>query len=346
MQIVAEKQYKIVVVGCGGMSNAWISNALKIPGCSIVGLVDVRREAAAAQAQKYNLGDGVVFDTLQQALETTKADLVFDVTVPGAHHEVTLTALKNNCHILGEKPLSDNLPHAQEMVSAAKKVGKLYAVMQNRRFDPNIRAVRKAVQSGAIGEVEEVHADFFIGAHFGGFRDVMEDVLIVDMAIHTFDQGRFICGCDPVSVYCHSSNPKHSWYKGHASATCIFEMSNGVVFTYRGSWCAEGLQTSWESNWRVVLSKGTLLWDGAKGIKAAAVKPDGKHGFHSEMIDVPVEIDPLPYGGHDGLIRDFIECLQTGRTPMTICDDNIKSLAMVMAAVESRKTGKKVAIKW
>lgn len=343
---MTDKQYKIVLVGCGSMANGWVSNALKIPACKVVGLVDVRKEAATAMAQKYGLGPEVVFDTLQQAIDATKADVVFDVTIPGAHHNVTLTALKNNCHVLGEKPLADSLEHAQEMVAAARKSGKLYAVMQNRRFDPNIRAVRKIIESGAIGAVEEVHADFFIGAHFGGFRDVMDDVLIVDMAIHTFDQARYISGCDPVSVYCHASNPRHSWYKGQASATCIYEMSNGVVFTYRGSWCAEGLPTTWESDWRVVLSKGTLRWDGAKEIKAQALKPDGKPGFHSEMVDVPVTIDPLAFGGHDGLIRDFVECLQTGRKPMTICDDNIKSLAMVMAAVESRKTGKKVAIRW
>lgn len=343
---MAEKQYKVVVVGCGSMAGAWVSNALKIPACKIVGLVDIRKDAATAMAQKNGLAPEVVFDTLQQAIDATTADVVFDVTLPGAHHDITLTALKNRCHVLGEKPLSDNLAHAQEMVAVAGKSGKLYAVMQNRRFDPNIRAVRKVVESGAIGTVEEVHADFFIGAHFGGFRDLMDDVLIVDMAIHTFDQARYISGCDPVSVYCHASNPKRSWYKGHASATCIYEMSNDVVFTYRGSWCAEGLHTTWESDWRVVLSKGTLRWDGAKCIKAQTIKPDGKHGFHSEMVDVPVTIDPLPYVGHDGLIRDYMECLQTGRKPMTICDDNIKSLAMVMAAVESRKTGKKVAIRW
>jgi len=42
----------------------------------------------------------------------------------------------------------------------------------------------------------------------------------------------------------------------------IFEMSNGVVFNYRGRWCAEGLNTPWECTWRAVGEKGTALWDG------------------------------------------------------------------------------------
>ena len=166
------------------------------------------------------------------------------------------------------------------------------------------------------------------------------------MAIHTFDQARFLGNCDPVSVYCHSFNPKHSWYKGNASAICIFEMSDGVVYTYRGSWCAEGLQTSWESQWRIVGAKGTMLWDGGSNIRAAHLKPEGKPGFHSEMEETTIKVEALPYTGHGGLIRDYIECLQTGKTPLTVCSDNIKSLAMVMAAVESSRTNKKVRIEW
>lgn len=343
---MSEQTFNVVLVGCGGMANGWMTGALKMPSLKIVGLVDIHRQAAEKMAEKYQLDPAVVFGSLDEALEKTKADLVFDVTIPGAHHDVVTTALRHGCNVLGEKPLSDSLASAKEMVAAAQKAGKVYAVMQNRRFDPNIRTVRKVIESGAIGSVEEVHADFFIGARFGGFRDAMEDVLIVDMAIHTFDQARFISAGDPLSVYCHSSSPAHSWYKGHASAICIFEMSSGITFSYRGSWCAEGCPTTWESDWRIITSKGSMLWDGATKIKAQRVKEGGAHGFTSEMEDVPVTIEPLPFSGHEGLIRDYVECLQTGRNPMTICSDNIKSLAMVMASVESRKTGKKTEIKF
>jgi predicted dehydrogenase len=49
---------------------------------------------------------------------------------------------------------------------------------------------------------------------------------------------------------------------------------------------------------------------------------------------------------HEALIFDFLDCLATGRTPQTICTDNIKSLAMVEAAVESAKSEKKVKVQW
>jgi predicted dehydrogenase len=326
------------------MSKAWL-NAAKAHGqLQVVGLVDVRREAAEQRANEYQLGVNVVFDTVAQALARTRPDLLFDVTIPDAHCSVTLAALKRGVHVLGEKPMAPTLSQARRMAAAAQASGKLYAVMQNRRFEPEIRAVQAALAAGAIGPVAEIHSDFFLGPHFGGFREAMEHPLLIDMAIHTFDQARFIGGVDPVAVYCHSFNPAHSWYKGHASAQCIFEMSNGVVFNYRGSWCAQGHATSWHAQWRVVGGQGTLLWEGPR-IDAQAVVPDGA-GFTHSTRPVPVTVTPMPQTGHAALINEFVDCVQHGRTPMTHCQDNIKSLAMVFAAVKSARTGKRVKVEW
>jgi predicted dehydrogenase len=222
--------------------------------------------------------------------------------------------------------------------------------MQNYRYVPGIVTVAQQIRGGVIGNVEELHADFFIGAHFGGFRDAMEFPLILDMSIHTFDASRYISGADPVSVYCHSFNPKRSWYKGDASASAIFEMKtpegDPIVFNYRGSWCAEGLGTPWNGNWRIVGSRGTITWDGAGTIKVASIKPDGKHSFISEMVESSHPETTLALSGHGGLMQGYLASQAAGKPPVTVCTDNIKSLAMVLAAVESGKAGAKVGVKW
>ena len=46
---------------------------------------------------------------------------------------------------------------------------------------------------------------------------------------------------EPASVYCQEWEPTNSWYRQGSSATAIFEIGGGIVFTYRGSWCADGL---------------------------------------------------------------------------------------------------------
>jgi len=245
---------------------------------------------------------------------------------------------------LGEKPLADSMESARKMVAAAQEAGKVFAVMQNRRYDARIRRLRHFLASGAIGPITTVHCDFFIGAHFGGFRDHMRHVLLMDMAIHTFDAARFITGADPLAVYCKEWNPSGSWYDDDASAVAIFDMTDGIVYTYRGSWCAEGLNTTWESDWRIIGEKGSVRWNGADLFQAQVVVKTGS--FFSELQDV--ELPPYDAGnkvdGHAGAIRDFVHCIRTGETPETICTDNIKSLAMVFGAIESAQLGRPVSI--
>ena len=171
-------------------------------------------------------------------------------------------ALQAGCHVACEKPMAHSMQAARATSALAAESGLNYAVMQNRRYRQPIRAVRDIVASGALGELGIVNADFYLGPHFGGFRDAMESPLLLDMAIHTFDQARFITGRDPLAVYCHEFNPGWSWYAHGAAATAVFEMTGGLVFTYRGCWCSEALTTSWESAWRLVGGRGTLCWDG------------------------------------------------------------------------------------
>jgi predicted dehydrogenase len=341
-----QQPLRAVLVGCGAMSEAWLSAAAALPDLTIVGLVDLHAAAAQRRAEQFALHTAVVGDDLAHTLRQTSAEIVFDCTIPEAHLQVTLTALAHGCHVLGEKPLADSLEHAQQMLAAAQAAGKLYAVIQNRRYDPNIRRMRRLVASGELGQLTTLTSDFLIGAHFGGFRDQMRHVLLLDMAIHTFDAARLLSGADPVSVYCKEWNPSGSWYAHGASAVAIFELSDGTIYTYRGSWCAEGLPTSWESDWRLVGTRGSARWDGGAGFAAEVVTSTG--GFRSETA--PLALPPLAahdgVGGHAGIIAEFVRCVRSGAQPETICTDNIKSLAMVLGAIASAEQGRPVAISW
>src|SRR5207249_4503357 len=117
----------------------------------------------------------------EHALAEVRPDFVVDVTVPEAHHDVTLAALAAGVPVLGEKPM------------AAVRAGKLYMVSQSRRYDARLHAMRRLIVE-QIGELGILNSDYYIGAHFGGFRDEMVSPLVLDMAIHTFDAARYLSG--------------------------------------------------------------------------------------------------------------------------------------------------------
>jgi predicted dehydrogenase len=333
---------KAVVVGAGGMGHAWVDNLKKCEDIQTVGWVDIRPGAAAAGLEKQQVAGAKAYEDFGKALAEAKPDFVVDVTVPEAHHDITLQSLAAGVPVLGEKPMADSMARARAMVAASEKSGKLYMVSQSRRYDARALAFRQIIQE-QVGQLGILNSDFYIRAHFGGFRDEMKSVLLLDMAIHTFDNARQISGADPVSVYCEEFNPAWSWYKGDASATAMFEMTGGLRYTYRGSWCAEGCNTSWESEWRAFGAKGGATWDGKNAPIAERVV--GAEGFIRKVEPHAATLLPMPHGGIGGSLREFIHALKTGETPQGECHDNIKSLAMVFAAVESAASGKRVEVK-
>ncbi len=334
-------EYKAIIVGAGGMGRAWGKNLKACDEVDVVGWVDLRPGIAAEAIAEIGLERARGGENLGEALATLKPDFVVDVTIPEAHRDVTLEVLAAGVPVLGEKPMADSMEHAREMVAASERAGKLYMVSQSRRYDPRLHAMHTLItqQTGPLGIL---NSDFYIGAHFGGFRDEMPNVLMLDMAIHTLDAARFLCGADPVSVYCDEFNPPWSWYTGDACATAIFEMTGGLRYTYRGSWCSEGLHTSWEAEWRAVGPHGTATWDGEGAPRAEVVVEPG--GFVSKTEPRTMEVDETMPRGIAGSLRDFLNALRTGATPMGECHDNIKSLAMVFGAIESARTGQRVSL--
>lgn len=335
---------RVVLAGCGGISNAWLGTDSVKKQVEVVGLVDIREAAAVDKAEQHGLVKAETGTDLVAMLKKVQPDVVFDCSIPEAHCDITVAALKHGCHVLGEKPMADTMANARKMVRAAEKAGKLYAVMQNRRYQPEIRRLRRFLDSGAIGKVTTVQSNFFIGAHFGGFRDEMPHVLLLDMAIHSFDQARLITGQDAEAVYCHEWNPSGSWYKHGASAVATFEMTDDVVYTYQGSWCSEGCNTSWECDWHIIGEKGSVKWDGGATFRCEVA--NAKTGFIRKQRErsVPKGCPKRLSGGHSGPIAEFIKCVKEDGTPETICTDNIKSLAMVHGAVRSADQKRRVAV--
>ena len=326
------------------MANAWLGYITKRGDSEIIGLCDIIISRAEDYKTKYGLNCGVFGDIKTALAACPETNLVVDCTTPDAHEYIITSALNAGADAIGEKPMAETRAQALNQIAAANAAGRSYSVMQNRIYLPGMRTIKKALGDNLIGRLGSVSSDFFIGAHFGGFRDLMDNVLILDMAVHTFYQARFIIGANPKSAYCHEFNPPGSWYKGNASAIAIFEFENGAVYDYRGSWCAEGFNTSWECDWRVIGEKGTIKWDGGANL-SAQVKKENVSGFTVPFDEIKLDfIDTAKNHGHEGCFDEMFSALAEGRPAETDCRENYYAMNMVYGAIESAKYGKKVAL--
>ena len=333
-----EPRCRVLVVGCGAMSRRWLQYLTARADLEVVGLVDVAPQAAAARAAEVGL-EVPQFTAVERAIAETAPAVVCDVTVPEAHAAVAAAALQAGCHVLSEKPLAASMQEARATTALARSRGLTCAVMQNRRYSAPIRAAQAIVAAQQLGNLGIINADFYGGPHFGGFREQMQSPLVLDMAIHTFDQARFISGRDPVAVlHCHEFNPHWSWYAHGAAANVVFEMTGGLVFSYRGCWCTAEHPTAGDAAWRLHGDRGALLWDGS-GHPAVELTGDATPNAPSA---------PAPYrgrNGHAGCLDEMFAAIAQGRPAAeTDCTDHLKSLAMVFAALESFRRRESVPI--
>ncbi|NLM78010.1 MAG: Gfo/Idh/MocA family oxidoreductase [Ruminococcaceae bacterium] len=347
MALIPPLPVRIVVAGCGNMSRAWIDYTLKRQDCQIVGLVDPDPEAIRRTKEAYALTEVPTGPDLAAVIRDSKAALVYNLAIPAAHYDITRTAFAAGCAVMSEKPLAESLDQADDLVAKARKNNLFFAVMQNRRYLEQIRSCRRLITDGVIGTPGYYGADFYLGPRFGGFRDLMASPLLLDMAIHTFDQARFLSDTRALSVYCHEFNPPGSWYQGNASAVALFELSDGSVFCYRGSWCAVGCQTSWEADWRITGSNGSIRWDGHTMPWAEIAAPEPDQGVRTFLPELNrVDGADVWHGQerHAGCLDEMFNALLSGRPAETDGTDNRHSLAMVMGAIESARTGRRLSL--
>jgi predicted dehydrogenase len=328
-----------VVVGAGFLGPFWARELLASPDTEMVGWVDMDADRVRLRRDELRLGGVAVGTDLAAILASVQPDFVVNVTAPEAHRDVTLGALNAGAAVLTEKPLAISMDDARDMVAAADAAGRLLMVSQNRRYMPTLLAFRDAV--AGLGTLASLTCDFYIGHRVEPERFVtaMDHPLLLDMAIHLFDAARLIAAAEPESVYCEAYSPPWSWYAGPAAANAIFRMTGDVRVAFSGSWVADGFQTSWTGRWRAVGERGSATWDGQR---APRVQPAPG-----------VELPPVPpvraarpprrrFPGLEAALAEFVASLRGGRPPQSEGRDNLRSLAMCHAAVESARTGKPV----
>jgi predicted dehydrogenase len=334
------------------MGRAWLRLLGGSADVELAGVVDLNPQAARDALAELGLGSVPVGTSLTELAGAVGAQAVVNVTVPAAHHPVNVEAHFLGLPVLCEKPAAPTVAEALSLAAVAEATGQLLMISQSRRYFRTLAAFQRLADR--LGEIGVLTCDFFKAPHFGGFREEMEHVLLVDMAIHAFDAARYLLGQNPVSVYCEEFNPGWSWYAGDAAAAAVFEMDGGTRFVYTGSWCADGLETSWNGSWRINGANGTAVWDGALAPVAelvagagAGADDGGELGSASSVPGSVVGDADASAGGPEeiaGALAEFVRSLRTGEVPSGEVHANVLSLAMVEAAVKSSQTGQRVLI--
>jgi predicted dehydrogenase len=336
---------RLIQIGLGGWGQYWNGVVRRSPDFELAACVDMS-PAALAQAQaRLGIPPEICFATPEQALAAVEADAALvTASLPG-HAPAALAALAAGKHVLVEKPFAPSLAEARAVVDAAAAAGRILMVSQNYRFFPAARAVAALVRAGTLGPVGAVAIDFRRYANAAdspGHRHyTLAQPLLLDMAIHHFDLMRLVLGQQPRRISCHAWNPAWSKFADPAAAFATIEFDGGAVVSYRGSWVSPAPQTSWDGVWRMEFAGGEVQWTGRNGRDTSGdrvtVRPLGKPARR-------VALPELPATDLDGSLAAFAQAIRAGQPPETSGRDNLGSLALTYAAIESATTGQPVSI--
>src|SRR3954452_25149296 len=169
---------RIGYVGIGGQGSGHVRNLLKIPGCRITAVCDVRPErtewAAKAIADAghpapaaYTRGPR----DFERLCETEQLDLVYNATPWEFHVPIMLAAMKNGKHTATEVPAAMTVDDCWAMVEAAEKLQKHCVLMENCNYDRMEMMAFNMVRKGVFGEL--LHAE-------GGYLHDLRSVKFAD----------------------------------------------------------------------------------------------------------------------------------------------------------------------
>ncbi len=317
------------------------------PGWELAAVVDIDRKRLADAAAQHALRDDQLHQSLDSAIAAGGLDACLVVVPPEAHAEVAITAARAGLHCLVEKPLAGTVAEAKAMVAAADDAGVRLMVNQNYRYRRAPRTVKKLVSDGAVGAIGAVNIQFRKAAHFGGgFREKMAHPLVLDMAIHHFDQLRGTVGFEPAEVTARSWNPKWSWFDGDAMASAMFRADDGAVATYTGSWVARGADTTWDGDWRIEGTEGELHWaDNTVSLRPQSVFTSVfVPGAREERGRLVFDLLALAAEDRQGSLAAFHDAVTSGEEAETSGRDNLRTLATVLAVRTAIERGETVTL--
>ena len=155
---------KVAIVGLGGIGNRHAQVYEKREDTELVAVCDIIKEKADKAAEKYGakafysikemLADGIQIDAASMCTAGAENG--------GDHYEATMDLLNGGLPVLGEKPISNDLDKAREMVALAKEKNLRYGIDLNHRFTPAALRAREWIDQGRLGELNIINMTMWI----------------------------------------------------------------------------------------------------------------------------------------------------------------------------------------
>lgn len=334
------EQFPIAVVGCGGIMRSAHLPAYQRFGYRVVVACDIIEDNARRAAEQFGIPRYTT--RLEDVLDDPQVKVV-DLAVHATQRRPLIEQIAAaGKHILSQKPFAMSFAEAQQMVEICERAGVTLMVNQQARWAPAHRALKLVLESGALGHLYSV-------LHLNrSFQDVPESWYvklqhfnIVDHGIHYIDLSRYYTGQTPLRVKATTT-----LVPGQAA---VSPMIYTILCEYAEYAPGAQLMATLHFNniVRVRQSLGRYEWflDGTEGSAVASstelALSTRDDLLRRQVFAIQGTWFPEAFGGSMG---ELLTALAERRLPLTHGRDNLQSIKIALAAVESSETGRTVAL--
>jgi len=344
--------YKMIQVGTGGFGRSWCERFLppnvKDGLIEVVAAVDINPEALENARKFLHLRSDQCYTDVKKAFDENKADFCTVVVRPGRHELIVDAALAHDLHILSEKPIADTLEASVRIAKKVKRAGKKMGVTMSHRFDQDKTTLRAELRSGKHGALDYLVMRFTCDcrkfASWGRFRHEIPDALMIEGAVHHLDILADLAGAKCDTIYAQTWTPPWGEFQGHCQGLVLMHFENDTRAVYEGAKTnAVGLNGWAQEYIRAECEEATLILN-RRGLECFRYDASKQWNQTEEGRGEPIQLLEQPKWANAWLIEKFVKWLDGGEPMETNVEDNLQSVALIFAAIESSHTGKPVKV--
>ena len=347
-------ELRVAVIGVGnmGFSHAsHIRNGL-VAGMVLTAVCDCDTEKLAVVREK--LGDIAYYTDYHKLLDDHICDAVVIATPHYLHPVISVEAFEKDYHVLCEKPAGVYTKNVREMNEAAKKSGKVFALMFNQRTNPLYQRVRELVRNGAIGEPKRLvwiitnwyrtQAYYNSGSWRATWAGEGGGVLL-NQCPHQLDLWQWIFGM-PKSIYAQCSVGKWHDIEVEDDVTILAQYENGAsacFITTTGEYPGTNRLEISGDRGKIVVEGSKLIFDKLESPEREVNRTSEK-GFASIPYTTEEFISEDGGPAHLGIMQNFANCILHGEELLSRGEEGIYGLTISNAAFLSAWLGKEIAL--
>jgi predicted dehydrogenase len=326
----------IAVIGAGYWGPNLIRNFSACPTAKLIAVCDRDTDRLRKVLANYPGVDGVT-DTAE-LFQRAYIDAVAIATPVGTHAQLAIAALASGKHVLVEKPLASSVRDAEVMVAAARQAGRILMVDHTFLFSSPVRKIRELLDSGEVGDIYFVDS---VRINLGLFQ---HDVNVVwDLAPHDLSIMDYLIGRLPKSLSAFGTCHTNSGLAIEDVAYLNLDFGNGLLASFHVNWLSP------------VKVRHFIVGGSKKSIVFNDLDPSEKIRVYDRGISVEESLESrrgamISYRTGDvwcphlpqieplqEMVRHFVNCCQTGTTPISDGESGLRIVRILEAAQHSIK---------